>query len=56
VATQEDTGIPPLLRDAQVLPIWEGTTNAAPTWRGAGDAPPSWRRELGSAQGLRDPI
>jgi alkylation response protein AidB-like acyl-CoA dehydrogenase len=23
----EDTGIPPLLRDAQVLPIWEGTTN-----------------------------
>jgi acyl-CoA dehydrogenase len=23
----EDTGIPVLLRDAQVLPIWEGTTN-----------------------------
>ena len=23
----EDTGIPQLLRDAQVLPIWEGTTN-----------------------------
>ena len=23
----EDTGIPSLLRDAQVLPIWEGTTN-----------------------------
>src|SRR5918993_2425543 len=23
----EDTGIPMLLRDAQVLPIWEGTTN-----------------------------
>jgi acyl-CoA dehydrogenase len=23
----EDTGIPELLRDAQVLPIWEGTTN-----------------------------
>jgi acyl-CoA dehydrogenase len=23
----EDTGIPRLLRDAQVLPIWEGTTN-----------------------------
>jgi len=23
----EDTGIPPLLRDAQVLTIWEGTTN-----------------------------
>ena len=23
----ENTGIPRLLRDAQVLPIWEGTTN-----------------------------
>ena len=23
----EDTGVPVLLRDAQVLPIWEGTTN-----------------------------
>jgi hypothetical protein len=23
----EDTGLPLLLRDAQVLPIWEGTTN-----------------------------
>jgi acyl-CoA dehydrogenase len=23
----EDTGLPTLLRDAQVLPIWEGTTN-----------------------------
>lgn len=23
----EDTGVPPLHRDAQVLPIWEGTTN-----------------------------
>ena len=23
----EDTGIPLLLRDSQVLPIWEGTTN-----------------------------
>src|SRR4026209_3051628 len=23
----EDTGLPQLLRDAQVLPIWEGTTN-----------------------------
>ena len=23
----EDTGLPELLRDAQVLPIWEGTTN-----------------------------
>jgi alkylation response protein AidB-like acyl-CoA dehydrogenase len=42
----EDTGLPMLLRDAQVLPIWEGTTNvlsldalralgASPTERGA---------------------
>jgi alkylation response protein AidB-like acyl-CoA dehydrogenase len=23
----ENTGVPPLLRDVQVLPIWEGTTN-----------------------------
>ena len=23
----EDTGLPALLRDAQVFPIWEGTTN-----------------------------
>ncbi len=23
----EDTGLPRLLRDAQVLPLWEGTTN-----------------------------
>ena len=23
----EDTGLPVYLRDAQVLPIWEGTTN-----------------------------
>ncbi|TME52950.1 MAG: acyl-CoA dehydrogenase, partial [Chloroflexi bacterium] len=23
----EDTGLPRLLRDAQVLPIWEGTTS-----------------------------
>src|SRR5205085_10265947 len=23
----EDTGLPTLLRDSQVLPIWEGTTN-----------------------------
>src|SRR4029434_10932843 len=23
----EDTGLPVLLRDSQVLPIWEGTTN-----------------------------
>ena len=31
----EDTGIPRLLRDAQVLPIWEGTTNvlSLDAWR-----------------------
>jgi len=31
----EDTGLPRLLRDAQVLPIWEGTTNvlSLDTWR-----------------------
>lgn len=31
----EDTGLPRLLRDAQVLPIWEGTTNilALDIWR-----------------------
>ena len=31
----EDTGIPRLLRDAQVLPIWEGTTNvlSLDVWR-----------------------
>jgi len=31
----EDTGLPRLLRDAQVLPIWEGTTNvlALDVWR-----------------------
>src|SRR5690606_18945321 len=27
VAYVEDSGLPRLLRDAQVLPIWEGTTN-----------------------------
>lgn len=48
----EDSGLPQLLRDAQVLPIWEGTTNvlsldvlrvlrhpsALAAWRGAFDA------------------
>ncbi|HEY6106374.1 MAG TPA: acyl-CoA dehydrogenase family protein, partial [Anaeromyxobacteraceae bacterium] len=34
----EDTGLPRLLRDTQVLPIWEGTTNvlALETLRGLG--------------------
>ncbi len=36
----EDTGIPRLLRDAQVLPIWEGTTNvlSLDALRALGDA------------------
>jgi hypothetical protein len=35
----EDTGLPVLLRDSQVLPIWEGTTNvlALDTLRALGD-------------------
>lgn len=35
----EDTGLPRLLRDAQVLPIWEGTTNvlSLDTLRAVGD-------------------
>jgi alkylation response protein AidB-like acyl-CoA dehydrogenase len=35
----EDTGLPMLLRDAQVLPIWEGTTNvlSLDTLRALGD-------------------
>ena len=45
----EDTGLPMLLRDAQVFPIWEGTTNvlALDTVRAiapSGLAP--WRREI----------
>jgi hypothetical protein len=55
----EDTGLPALLRDAQALPIWEGTTNvlALDTVRalrsGAGLA--AFRRELGFIlQGLRE--
>jgi hypothetical protein len=40
----EDTGLPVLLRDSQVLPIWEGTTNvlALDTLRAlqSGDADP----------------
>jgi acyl-CoA dehydrogenase len=56
----EDTGLPVLLRDAHVLPIWEGTTNvlalealrALDAMEGMGVA----RRELGFIlQGVRDP-
>lgn len=37
----EDTGLPTLLRDAQVLPIWEGTTNvlSLDTLRALGKGP-----------------
>jgi acyl-CoA dehydrogenase len=37
----EDTGLPTLLRDAQVLPIWEGTTNvlSMDTLRALGHGP-----------------
>ncbi len=56
----EDTGLPALLRDAHVLPIWEGTTNvlalealrALDAMEGMGGV----RRELGFIlQGVRDP-
>jgi len=54
----EDTGIPMLLRDAQVLPIWEGTTNvlALDVLRVASSANgvEAFRREIGFIlQGLR---
>jgi len=56
----EDTGIPMLLRDAQVLPIWEGTTNvlALETLRAieSGDGLPALKRELGILlRELREP-
>ncbi len=46
----EDTGLPRLLRDAQVLPIWEGTTNvlSLDTLRALG--------EEGAVQSLADEI
>jgi len=56
----EDTGLPLLLRDAQVLPIWEGTTNVLSLdvvgVAGAGDALAALKRELGFIlQGLCEP-
>ncbi len=56
----EDTGLPMLLRDAQVLPIWEGTTNvlsldALRALQAAGGLG-VLRRELGFIlQGVREP-
>jgi alkylation response protein AidB-like acyl-CoA dehydrogenase len=56
----EDTGLPLLLRDAQVLPIWEGTTNVlaldVAQVACGGDALAGLRRELGFIlQGVREP-
>src|SRR2546423_13613074 len=56
----EDTGIPRLLPDAQVLPIWEGTTNIlsldALRAMERGDVFPEWasdiRRRLGGAKSV----
>ncbi len=55
----EDTGLPVLLRDAQVLPIWEGTTNvlALDALRALGDegGMAAVRREAGFVlQGVRE--
>ena len=56
----EDTGLPTLLRDAQVLPIWEGTTNvlSLDALKAMGDtaAAQALHAEVTSlAAGLRDP-
>jgi alkylation response protein AidB-like acyl-CoA dehydrogenase len=55
----EDTGIPRLLRDSQVLPIWEGTTNvlALDLFRAlAGDGFPALAGEIrGALAAGRDP-
>ncbi|MBK9711914.1 MAG: acyl-CoA dehydrogenase family protein [Kouleothrix sp.] len=56
----EDTGLPALLRDSQVLPIWEGTTNvlALDTLRAVGEAGAGWRalkqRARQSVESARD--
>ncbi|HMQ32455.1 MAG TPA: acyl-CoA dehydrogenase family protein [Chloroflexaceae bacterium] len=49
----EDTGLPTLLRDAHVLPIWEGTTNvlALDTLRALAQ-PGSWEAIIGMAEDL----
>lgn len=56
----EDTGLPLLLRDAQVLPIWEGTTNvlsldALKALGKDGEGLHHWRQEmLARTSSLRD--
>ncbi len=49
----EDTGLPTLLRDAHVLPIWEGTTNvlALDTLKALAQ-PGAWEAVLGLAEEL----
>jgi alkylation response protein AidB-like acyl-CoA dehydrogenase len=56
----EDTGLPVLLRDAQVLPIWEGTTNvlaldALRAIQGAGGFDVVEREARYVVQGVRHP-
>ncbi len=56
----EDTGIPLPLRDAHVLPIWEGTTNVLALdvlqVAASGTHLDAWRREIGFLlQGIREP-
>jgi acyl-CoA dehydrogenase len=56
----EDTGLPQLLRDAQVLPIWEGTTNvlsldALRALGKEGEGLRVWREEIvARTAGVRD--
>jgi alkylation response protein AidB-like acyl-CoA dehydrogenase len=56
----EDTGLPRLLRDAQVLPIWEGTTNVLSldvlrVLARGGSLEPLIREMLRCVQSTRDP-
>jgi alkylation response protein AidB-like acyl-CoA dehydrogenase len=56
----EDTGLPRLLRDAQVLPIWEGTTNvlSLDVWRAIErtDALAPWLQAVrAEMSGVREP-
>jgi acyl-CoA dehydrogenase len=55
----EDTGLPRLLRDAQVIPIWEGTTNvlSLDTLKAMGDGEVvgRWRAEVQRLTDVADP-